>query len=30
LLQALTDADLDAVDHVLDTFNIVGELPGGV
>jgi serine protease Do len=29
LLQALTDADLDAVDHVLDTFNIVGELPGG-
>lgn len=30
LLQALTDADLEAVDHVLDTFNVVADLPGGV
>lgn len=28
LTQAVTDADLDAVDHVLDTFNVVGTLPG--
>ncbi|MEZ4517504.1 MAG: hypothetical protein R3C44_11960 [Chloroflexota bacterium] len=25
--QAITDADLDALDHVLDTFNLVGPLP---
>ncbi len=24
--QALTDADLEALDHVLDTFNLVGTL----
>lgn len=27
LAQALTDADLEAVDHVLNTFNVVGDLP---
>ncbi|MFN2134698.1 MAG: S1C family serine protease [Candidatus Promineifilaceae bacterium] len=26
--QAITDADIDALDHVLDTFNVVGTLPG--
>lgn len=26
--QAVTDADLDAVDHILNTFNVVGTLPG--
>ena len=26
--QAITSADLDALDHVLDTFNVVGTLPG--
>jgi hypothetical protein len=26
--QAVTSADLDALDHVLDTFNVVGTLPG--
>lgn len=26
--QAATTADLDALDHVLDTFNVVGTLPG--
>ena len=26
--QAATSADLDAIDHVLDTFNVVGTLPG--
>lgn len=26
--QAVTDADVDALDHVLDTFNVVGVLPG--
>jgi serine protease Do len=25
--QAITDADLEALDHVLDTFNLVGPLP---
>ena len=28
LVQAVTDADLDAMDHILNTFNIVGTLPG--
>ncbi len=28
LVQAVTDADLDALDHVLNTFNVVGTLPG--
>lgn len=28
LAQAITDADLEAVDHILNTFNVVGELPG--
>jgi serine protease Do len=28
LVQAVTDADLDALDHILNTFNVVGTLPG--
>jgi serine protease Do len=28
LIQAVTDADLDALDHILNTFNVVGTLPG--
>lgn len=28
LAQAITDADLEAVDQILNTFNVVGELPG--
>ena len=28
LVQAVTDADLDALDHILNTFNVVGVLPG--
>lgn len=27
-VQAITDADLDAADHILDTFVVVGPLPG--
>jgi len=27
-IQAVTDADLDAMDHILNTFNVVGTLPG--
>lgn len=26
--QAITSADLDAIDRVLDTFNVIGQLPG--
>ena len=28
LVQAVTEADLDALDHILNTFNVVGTLPG--
>ncbi len=28
LVQAVTEADLDALDHILNTFNVVGPLPG--
>jgi len=28
LIQAVTEADLDALDHILNTFNVVGTLPG--
>ena len=28
LVQAVTSADLDALDHILNTFNVVGTLPG--
>lgn len=28
VVQAVSDADLDAIDHILDTFVVVGELPG--
>lgn len=27
-VQVVTDADLDALDHILNTFNVVGTLPG--
>ncbi len=27
-VQAVTEADLDALDHILNTFNVVGTLPG--
>lgn len=27
VVQAISDADLDAIDHILDTFVVVGELP---
>ena len=27
-MQAVTEADLDALDHILNTFNVVGTLPG--
>ncbi|MBN1315301.1 MAG: PDZ domain-containing protein, partial [Anaerolineales bacterium] len=27
VVQAITDADLDAIDHILDTFVVIGELP---
>ena len=27
-VQVVTDADLDALDHILNTFNVIGTLPG--